>query len=334
MSYYIQRIKISEICRAVVDTLPLSHAELDATDYQDVIALDRRFEDFFQELPSFFKVDPDSLRETATLMHQKPYLQIQRFALLMIAHTRRCKLHQPFLIRRSMDRHYDFSREISLKSAQAVLRMRALFQREAAGSYIASTVRHTGVVYHIFIATIVLVMDLCFNKGIDADSEIERKAEVSAAIKMLDEAKQQSAVVRQSLEALTDVLRKHKVRLYTGDVSLADFSPHKQHVALCNNSRMAYAQSRSSPEMAPPTSLQDTIRQVPYQAAVDNMSHGQSSSKHFISSDCQSYQTLPQYEPSDFDSIFQEYVDFGPNMDIPGWDNLFSDLDTTVGMNA
>jgi hypothetical protein len=331
MSYYIQRIKISDICRAVVDVLPLSRTEVNAVDYQDIIALDERFEIFFQELPPFFKVDPVSLRESAHLMLQRPYLQIQRFALLMIAQTRRCKLHQAFLIRHSVERHYDYSREISLKSAQAVIRMRALFQCEVEGTYIAATVNHTGVVYHIFIATVVLVMDLCFNKGVDTESEAERKSEVAAAIKMLEEAKQQSAVVKHSLEALTDVLHKHKVKLHAGDVPQAD-SRRIIQPATCNPTHM---QQTASPQTLTPMSQYDNVRQE-----VDQHYHtldryqAQTSSQHCNPTNNQPYQPLPQYQLSDFDAIFQEYVDFGPNMDIPGWDNLFSDLDTTVGMNA
>ena len=66
----------------------------------------------------------------------------------------------------------------------------------------------------MFMATIVLVMHLYFNKATEGEDDAARKAEVVAACKMLEEAKSQSAMASEFLESLMDVLRKHKVRLH------------------------------------------------------------------------------------------------------------------------
>lgn len=49
MSYFIQRIKLAEICRDVTDVMPLgSFAE--GTSYQSIVALDAKFQAYFNEL--------------------------------------------------------------------------------------------------------------------------------------------------------------------------------------------------------------------------------------------------------------------------------------------
>ncbi|KIX07653.1 uncharacterized protein Z518_02306 [Rhinocladiella mackenziei CBS 650.93] len=295
MSYYIQRIKLADICRNVVDVMPLNGRDLALVDYQDVIALDDKFEAFFQELPVFFQTDEKSRLAAEPIMCQYPALQVQRYALRMIADTRRCKLHQPFLIRGSVDPNYAYSREISLKSARSCIRVWRLHEKEYQSILVAS-VKLTGVVHHVFMATIVLVMDLCFNKT--AGDDAERKAEVREACKILEDVKCQSRMAHEFLESLMDILRTHKVRLHNnpppGDSTEEGILPDSTGMPQRGNglSTTPAGQERQSYDDSWPPP--------------DN----------------------PQNYLSDFDEIWKDYVEFGPNMDMPEWDNLFSDLDS------
>ncbi|OQU95146.1 Fungal specific transcription factor domain-containing protein [Cladophialophora immunda] len=298
MSYYIQRIKLADIRRSVVDVMPLSSLELGTIDYQEVIRLDSKFESFLQELPPFFKVDEYHLRESEPVMRRYPQMQVQRFALGMIGQTRRCKLHQPFLIRRAVQRHYDYSREISLKSARSVIRMKTLLQLDEPSNFMSVIAKHTGVVYHIFMATIVLVMDLCFNEAAEGEDDAARKAEVAEACKMLEEAKSQSRMAHEFLESLMNVLRKHKVRLHAPD------PPGPGNAT------------------EPPPSQQPLQPQIPLGHAVQQGS--QSYDNAWPSED------ISQHYLSDFDEIWKEYVELGPKIGMPGWDSLFSDLDARM----
>jgi hypothetical protein len=45
-----------------------------------------------------------------------------------------------------------------------------------------------------------------------------------------------------------------------------------------------------------------------------------------------STQGIANTDASDFDSIWQEYLELGPHMDVPGWDSLFTDLDSTFSL--
>ena len=294
MSYYIQRVKLGSLCRSVVDMMPLSSIDFPTLDYQEVIQLDSKFQAFFDDLPMFLRTDENSRRQTEHIVQQYPHISTQRFMLNMVARTRRCKVHQPFLIRRSVESHYAYSRDISLESARGVIRLMRLFQREADNGFSSNVklVRMTCVVHHVFMATIVLVMDLCFNKSED---DSERKAEVMEAYKIMEETGSQSPLARGFIESLMGVLRKHKVRLHNlpGDGLT---TPSAQHT-------MAQA--------GPPNIL-DTMT-VPELQPVP--------SSYLLQDNAESYS-------SGFDEIWKDYVELGPNMDMPGWDSLFSDLDS------
>ena len=320
MSYYIQRIKIAEICRRVVDVMPLSSFELGTVDYQEIINLDEQFEAFFQELPPFFRIDNKSLRESVPIVRRYPHLQIQRYAVLMIAHTRRCKLHQPFLIRRSMERHYDYSREMSLKSARSVIQMKDLLREEDPDSFASVSTKHTGIIYHIFMATVVLVMDLCFNKAANGEDDAARKAEVVSAFQMMEEARSQSRMANEFLESLMDVLRKHKVRLHSQNILPNDAGesmggeeresrPFQTAVGVHQRSDEPHHPTQQRMDASGDHLLPDIQQRQPYDYSIQP----QDISQHYL---------------SDFDAIWKEYVELGPNMDMPEWDSLFSDLDS------
>ncbi|KIW69703.1 hypothetical protein PV04_05565 [Phialophora macrospora] len=304
MSYYIQRIKLANICREVIDMMPLTSFELGTVNYQDVINLDRKFVAFFHDLPGFFKVDERHIRESEPIMRQRPHMQLQRYALGMIAETRRCKLHQPFLIRGSVEHHYAYSRQVSLESARSVIRMKELLHIEGGGDFVAVSARHSGIMYHIFMATIVLVMDLCFNKVAQGDDDAARKAEVVAACKMLEDAKSESAMASDFLDSLMDVLRKYKVRLHNPRPPVAS----AEAAAVPEENRRPLISSTVDSQQSPP--MPDTQPQLLYDSSAVPV------------------QDASQHHRSDFDAIWQEYVELGPNMGFPGWDSLFSDLDS------
>lgn len=116
MSYFLQRIRIAEIIRAVLDAIHPGSADGDITDYDRVLALDRLFEQAFLDLPPFFQgQQPLPARGLDTLELQRVIIQL---GLL----SRRARLHRPFLLQqcRHEPRHQR-SREICLQSTRAVV---------------------------------------------------------------------------------------------------------------------------------------------------------------------------------------------------------------------
>lgn len=290
MSYHLQRIKLADLCRSVADTIPLLNVDISTIDYKEIVALDKRFEGLLEELPSFMKIDEHNRRKSEEIMLKYPQMRVQRFSLAMITLTRRCKLHQPFLIRGSVHKEYNYSRDVSLKSARSVINMNRVVERDA-GTLFSADVRLTGISHHIFMATIVLVTDLCFNRGGDDDEE--RKVEVIEALKILGEAKCRSRIVSKFVESLERVLRKHKVRLLN--------QPHT------GNDDDRLKTERDQPlSNPPPIGNQIDFVPEPWDSLEDPMSY-----------------------PSEIDSVWRDYVQLGPNLQMPEWDSLFSDLDNT-----
>ncbi|EXJ85152.1 hypothetical protein A1O3_05827 [Capronia epimyces CBS 606.96] len=294
MSYYIQRLKLADICRSVVDVMPLCSFLID---YQDVIALDRKFEDFFDNLPIFLKTDDKSRLESEAIMRKHPHMRIQRYILGTMGLIRRCKLHQPFLIRRPTEGHYNYSRNVSLQCARSVLGLKRLLDAEHV-STLNATIRPGVLAYPIFMATIVLVMDLCFNRNEGDDAA--RNAEVRDACKALEDclSPSQPHVAHDTLNSLMDTLRKHKVKLHNPPGDTVQKAPGPESVAMPQPPKEELPSTRHVSN-GPPN---------PQSRLYDN----------------------PQNVLSDFDEIWKQYVEYGPNMDMPDWDSLFNDLDSRL----
>lgn len=138
------------------------------------------------------------------------------------------------------------------------------------------------VVHHVFMATVVLVMDLCFNKAghEEQEQEAQRQEEVMQACRILDKLKQESALAKKFLDPLMETLQKHRSR----------HGVHQQSLV---------------PEPA-------------------------TASGHDVPSPINNdAETLPVVnEDWAFDQMMQNYIDLGPGVDVPVWDDLLADFDS------
>jgi hypothetical protein len=141
-----------------------------------------------------------------------PQIPNQRYTLNAFAYCRRIKLHQPFLHRTFLDPRYDYSREVSLLSARAVISITKALGNVKSPFGLAHETSFF-VTQQVFFATVVLVMDLCCT-GVRLNEEAQRK-EVFGACKMLEDFKKNSPVANKYVESLKKVMRKHEVDLPT-----------------------------------------------------------------------------------------------------------------------
>jgi hypothetical protein len=210
MFYFLCRIQLAEICRTIIDNLPPFSSGPENTNYEDIISLDGKIESFLQELPIFFRFDEDSRRKSQDVFCQFPQIVMQRYIININTHFPRCKLNQPFLIRGSLEPRFSYSRDDCLRSARTVIEINRQLAKETI-PFIPDHGRLCGFIHQVFVAAIILVMDLCFNKI--PGQEEARRAEVTDACKMLEDVKQQSPIAGKFLESLMDILRKYKIRL-------------------------------------------------------------------------------------------------------------------------
>lgn len=308
-SYLIQRIKLAEVARHIIDTIPLGASGADSVRYEDIIALDGRFAAFLRELPPFFQFDPTNDARFHSLYTERPSILVQKYTTNMICQTRRCRLHQPFLVRGFTSPAYAHSRNVCLESARKVIAIKHQLDRQK--SMATSLLAMSGIHHHMFFACVALVMDLCFNMNGNGDRHTnsleaaQRLAEVKDALSVLEDAKDRSPVAKKFLDSLMDVMRKHKVRLIDGPA--------------------AESQQRSTTPFAAFGALANGVAHgVPQAASVPN---GLPSNSQIFEDNFDAMQIQHnQHDQSDFDEIWQSYIEHGPNFDAPDWDELFLDL--------
>lgn len=369
MSYDIQRIKLANLCREAVDLLPISVHDISTVDYQQVIALDQRFDVFLQELPVFLRNDEQSIQQSVQVVARYPQMRIQRQFLSMVLKTKRCKLHQPFLIRGSIDSQYSYSRTVSLKSARALIEEQRYIESLEKDSHPPYPYRLTHRTYHIFMATIVLVMDLCFNKtssannsnsnsnNVDVDDEETRvtKTEVMEACRKLYQDQVLPGLCTAYLASLMDVLRKHKVKLRPYSTECIQHNtPSQQNTITRNHHHLPPPLVPSSPAnyipnlhrvTSVPAPLSQPIQQPIFPGPNDN-TNTRSAHTDSFNNNTKSYPNNFSFSESevtastglagsqdflaDFDDLWNDYIELGPNLDMSGWDNLFSDLGSRI----
>ncbi|GAB1208171.1 hypothetical protein APSETT445_006912 [Aspergillus pseudonomiae] len=125
-SAFIYRIRFAEICREVVDTIPAvflesTHQVAQTLDYEAILSLDRKLQLFIHSLPYFFPLDQSSIQQSQGICRQRPYIAWQRVMLHLSIHGCICRLHRLFHLEGIRNRKYADSREMCIRSAEAVL---------------------------------------------------------------------------------------------------------------------------------------------------------------------------------------------------------------------
>ena len=210
MSAFLCRIRLSELCREVVDSMPpvlLDSPEASPfqhnVDYELVLDLDTRFRVFVEALPIFFRLDQASMQQSLGICRERPYIAWQRTFLHFGINTRLCHLHRPFHLEGFTNPRYAYSRTVCIQSAQTVLNLRR--SMEDVGALIdLKPSRFWVIVQHVFLAAIVLATDVSLAP--DAPEAVQRREEVLAACRMLDRSQHESATLKKAIQKNTQAL--------------------------------------------------------------------------------------------------------------------------------
>jgi hypothetical protein len=207
MSYFIHRLKLSGWCRELTDYT--CRERLDGVDipYSKIMELDRKWNQYFKELPDFFRMDSLNYRKYAQLYKNAPHIAYQRLMIQQGYHSRLCRLHRSYFIRGARDPTYSYSHIMCMTSARRVIELKRIMDTDFPNT--SSVSLAWTVIHHDFMAAVILLMDVCFNWD-DILAE-KRKEEVIEACRMLDRAKRSSKLVREGIGAMMDVLRGHWV---------------------------------------------------------------------------------------------------------------------------
>ncbi|KAF1811991.1 hypothetical protein P152DRAFT_466807 [Eremomyces bilateralis CBS 781.70] len=205
MAYFLHRVAFSEICRKIVDTLPFHAVKSGKFDYNQVLERDRELEGFLQNLPDCLQLD-----DSGASLAEPSIWPIQRYVMNLNFHARRCKLHQPFLIRNSTNPGYSHSRTACLRSARAILAIQQNLKLEMDLATIPP-LRFIVIIHYCFLATTVLVMDLCLNRS--KETEETQIADIMSAYRCLQEVQGTLPAVATFLKAMSELLGRYDISI-------------------------------------------------------------------------------------------------------------------------
>ncbi|KAL0938125.1 uncharacterized protein CTRU02_207856 [Colletotrichum truncatum] len=234
LSCFLRRIQLGEISRSIIDARAPGNPETEIADPDQVLQLDRLFSDVLSELPPFLK--PDGPIPPGA----PPYLALQRDVVLLGFHSRRARLHRPFLLHETQDAANQQSRDICLHSARIVLSIatRLLKSSQTRQSMPSHNTRAMGrrlgcVIGHMFMVCTILALNagvetsrkqhgVCEDgAGTVTDATADTHAEVAEACRALATAGEVSAVAARLVHNLASVLRRYRVQ-GVDDVGVAE----------------------------------------------------------------------------------------------------------------
>jgi hypothetical protein len=204
----LQRIQLAEICRGMVDRSPLAMAHTGALSHDAIMDIDTELQQLINNVPAFYTMAISALVETFGLTcTQAESFVFQGQTTYFLLYSQRCKLHLPFFGRGLEDPTYCTSREICIKHARLILQSDLLRGQ----SYIdnAARFRFTGLLTGVFLACIVLLMDVCANPQ-SPTYENQRK-EVQDSFRMIEGAMGASENTSRLVGSLINILQRNNV---------------------------------------------------------------------------------------------------------------------------
>lgn len=316
------RTRLADICRQVVDTLPLGSADIDHLPYAKVAALDQLFEKLQLDIPIVTSTTDMSSPGPAT---QK--LALQRCLGTLSLNARWARLLRPLLQANNLPKQFEVFRKRCLKSTETVLDIASSIlsaavdspgSTDSGGSHMTSRrspYRSGLIINHLFIACTVLATDPALRENAvtedstrsDAGTERRRSA-LANACRLLEKAGEKSGMAAAMVRRLIGVLRKHRVH-----------GVHRDGRSLRADDVSTFGK--------PTASGQSTVQEMPQSLAMANNSMAPSGEQQGIPTSWEF--GMGTMDPVGLGGIWDEFFEMNPTDG--GWQQLFADLDSFAG---
>ncbi|KAF2092866.1 hypothetical protein NA57DRAFT_69468 [Rhizodiscina lignyota] len=317
-------ISLAEISRSIVDRSPLVMAHSGGLSHDAVMDIDTELQTLINDVPAFYSMSESALMETYGLTQtEAENIIFQGKTTYFLLYSQRCKIHLPYFARGVEDPAYYSSREICIKHARLIIQSE-LWQ-ENSDIDTATRFKFTGLLIGVFLACIVLLMDLCVNP-LSPQYEKQRE-EVYKAFKIIEEAKKKSETTAKFVDSLVHILRKYNV-------------PPLKSVPKQQLQSTAYRGSGGGSEQQsqaiPCKEMVLDISETPGynecgERAFPRASHGQCGVSdglgHFMAAD-----GPPNESGDDLSSFWNDFTqNFEQGIDVNSfdWDNIFLSLDSS-----
>ncbi|KAM0437898.1 hypothetical protein ACHAPT_002263 [Fusarium lateritium] len=208
MSYFLERLRLAETMRAVIDRNPLMASDTSTLSYSHVLEVDSAIAGFLQETSQLSPLEAGDGSVSPRLRQDHfQNIAVQQYSLYFLGHGQRCRLHLPYLARSAVEPAYEHSRRVALQSAR--LMTDAEIKLKAGNQTISSAQFRLGsVLLGCFSAVAVLALDLCLASHEEVPS---KQQEVKQAWTVLDNAQAQLPITRGGIQMLEAMMRKHNV---------------------------------------------------------------------------------------------------------------------------
>ncbi|EEU35996.1 uncharacterized protein NECHADRAFT_21902, partial [Fusarium vanettenii 77-13-4] len=204
MSYFLERIRFAEIFRASLESAQFAALSPDTISFQLVQELEARMSRFWDDAPDFL-----CFNHISSVMNRNANkLTIQGYILNLFVHGQRCRAHLPYLARGQAGPAYTTSRAACVESARLIIRMEMRLEEDE-HDFASTRLRMSIVLHHIFLAFLVLLLEICLDTN--GPRQISKSPEAVVAWRILQDAKAQSQQASTLVEPLGRVMRKHDV---------------------------------------------------------------------------------------------------------------------------
>ncbi|KAB8269319.1 hypothetical protein BDV30DRAFT_229926 [Aspergillus minisclerotigenes] len=316
LSAFIYRVKLATLCREVVDAMPSIWLEAQEPDYETILALDGKFQNFLSELPTFFKLDPDSIEQSKKICEERPYIPVQRISLHFSLHARLCRLHRPYHLEAVTNPKYSYSQRVCIQSAQNVLELRRLM--DDAGARIGlKPGRFWTTNQHAYLAALILATDVSFNP--DAPDAEARKAKVLAAYETLEKSKEESSIlvetIQKNMQTLMSTLHRQRPRLLDSQSDITGI--RKDTLVSASGAPQKNDNSRGIHNTSMPSHTANSVRSPATEYSI-------------LVGDAAPYRNVPPepgMQEEDWDQLWSDFLAVAPELDIPQWNSLLDDMD-------
>ncbi|KIW17062.1 hypothetical protein PV08_04253 [Exophiala spinifera] len=197
MSAFLQRIKLADLCRQIVDALPSASSDSQEPKYSIILMLDSMLQQYLTELPVFFQLDPMSIQQSQRVCEKRPYVAWQRLNIHFSLHARLCRLHRPYHLVGATNPDYAYSRTACLRSAHSILDLRRSMDDLIPLAGIRPG-RLWTVMQHVFMAALTLATDVSFIP--DSPDAEAQKAKVMVAYQTLEKSREESSALMQGIQ--------------------------------------------------------------------------------------------------------------------------------------
>jgi hypothetical protein len=317
------RIRLGDICRQVVDALPLGSGDIDNLPYSKIAALDRIFEQLQIDIPTVISTADMSSLDATT---QK--LALQRSIGTLSLNARWARLLRPLLQANNLPKQFEVFRKRCLNSTETVIDIASSILSAAVdspGSIDSDSSRMTSrrspyrsglIINHLFIACTVLATDPALRENASteestrADAGTERRRSALAnACRLLEKAGEKSGMAAVMVRRLVGVLRKHRVHGVESDGR-----------GLRNDDASGSGKPTTAPDQDSMQELQQAPPMTDDSMATAGQQQGILNGWGF---------DMDMMDPIGLGGIWDEFFETEPTDD--GWQQLFADLDSFAG---